>query len=150
MWLSWNHVHPWTGRERLPNMLCLRITWWLSFAGVGPLMLIPGSNFMKGRGQYLNIYGPVSALSLHLHSLPLQQQIGQHPRISCFLPAAQMFSHRHERGTLLLPLDMHMYSGCESGLFVHSFPEVNHICKRSLKDLPKAQYLRNWCQMPTV
>lgn len=150
MWLSWNHVQPWSGRKRLPNVLCLRITWWLSFAGVGPLTLIPGSNFMKGRGQYLNIYGPVSALSLHLHSLPLQQQIGQHPRISCFLPAAQMFSCRHECGTLSCYLWTCTCVVDVSQACVHSFLEVNHICKRSLKDSPKVQYLQNWCQMPTV
>lgn len=52
---------------------------------------------MEGGEEHLSsIYRPGSTLSLHLPSLPLQLQIGQHFRISCFLSAVQMFSLRHE------------------------------------------------------
>lgn len=51
---------------------------------------------MKGREEHLRTNRPGSSLSLHLPSLPLQPQIGQQPRISCFLSAPQMFSLRHE------------------------------------------------------
>ena len=92
-----------------------------------------------------SVYQTVSAVLLHLPSLPLQWQIGQHPWSSLFLPPAQMFSLRQACGPLLLQrakccrlttlrksLDLHVNNVSESGLSAPSFLDRNHMCKEYL------------------
>lgn len=100
---------------------------------------------LQARERPASAYQTVSGVLLHLRSLPLQQQTGQHPWISLFLPPAQMFSLWQERGpplphrtkcgclkTLMKSLDLHINNGCESPLSVPSFLERNHMCKEYL------------------
>lgn len=100
---------------------------------------------LQARERPASAYQTVSGVLLHLPSLPLRQQTGQHPWISLFLPPAQMFSLWQERGpplphrtkcgclkTLMKSLDPHINNGCESPLSVPSFLERNHMCKEYL------------------